>query len=489
MLVQIFPRLKCLAPVRYLREFFSSRLYLLLVALLMTLGELFAIEAAVFSVDLILAILIMFFSDDTLGIVPIACCGYMTIAAPNNPIFAAREGRQTIFSDPSFQLGLFLILLIAVILLVARLVFLLVEDPHRAGFPKLFLGFVLLGGAYMLGGAFSEHYTSRTVLFGFVQLCSLCFFYFYFHFTVNWKRAPKEYMPTLFLVIGLMILVQIVGMYRNAGVFEADGSVLRGALYTGWGTYNNVGGIMAMTIPAPFYFAAVKKRGYLYVPLAACFLLATFLSQSRGSILFGAVTFCACAFWTFHIAKGRERRDLLIAYLLLIAVIYILLLVWKDGIAKLFASVIEAGTDDSSRFIIWKRCFEQFKENPVFGLGFYDTKGFGFEFNMDPTHAFIPARAHNTYIQLVATGGMALTLAYLYPRLETLWLLMRRRSPEKGFAFLVALALILTSVVDCHFFNIGPGILYGIVLCYAEGTEERGRRRLKRCEYFPQFSL
>ncbi len=481
MLVQVFPKLKNFLPVKILRGYFASPLHVVVIGFLMTLGELLAIELAVFWCDIILAALSLFLSDDTLAAVPVACCGYMTIAAKNNNIMAAREGRETIFRDPAFQIQLFFIIALGVLLLLARLVTLLIENPHRAGMPRLLPGFLALGLAYLLGGGASSHYSSRTVLFGFVQIASLAFFYLYFHYTLDFKKIRKDYAPILFFVIGLFISVQILGMYQGKGVFLSDGSVSRGALYTGWGTYNNVGGIMAMCIPAPFYFMMTKKRGHLFMFPAIYFLFATFLTQSRGSILFGTVVFVVCLIWTLIKTRGRVQQGVFLFTIALLVLLFAAFIALRRELDALFASIKEAGTDDSNRFNIWKNCWAAFKGHPIFGVGFYDTPGFGFEYNVDHG-AFIPPRAHNTLFQLLATGGVVLAAAYAFHRIQTLVLLLKKPSPEKNFAFFVVLALVLTSLLDCHFFNIGPGILYGVVLCFAEEAE-----RMKSGEIRPKL--
>lgn len=470
MLVEVFPKIKNSLPVRWLRGYFSSPLHFVLIGFLMALGELFAVELAVFWCDLLLGALALFFADDTRAVVPIACCCYMTVAAKNNPIMASEEGRGTIFRDPAFQIQLIFILVVSVILLFARLATLLIKDPRRVGPPRLFAGFAMLGAAYMLGGAASSHYSGRTVLFGFVQILSLAFFYLYFHFTIDWKTTPKWFIPALFLTIGMFVSVEVFGMYRNPGVFAADGTVVRGALYTGWGTYNNVGCIMAMCIPAPCYFAATRKHGWVYLLLSTYLLFATILTQSRGGMIFGVVCYALCALWVLAASRGKERAYNFALYMAVLAAFFLAFLIFREELNVLFASIVKAGLNDSNRFEIWKNCWAAFKKHPLFGVGFYHTPGFGFEYNADHG-AFIPARAHNTYIQLMATGGIVLVCAYLFHRVQTLALLLKAPSTEKLFALFVVAALILTSIVDCHFFNIGPGILYGVALCFAEGTE------------------
>ena len=98
-------------------------------------------------------------------------------------------------------------------------------------------------------------------------------------------------------------------------------------------------------------------------------------------------------------------------------------------------------------------------------MGFYETPGFTF----DEFSHFMPPRAHDTYMQLLASCGLLGILAYGLHRLDTVVLYLQRPTHEKTFIALVVAALLLTSVVDCNFFNFGPGIIYGVLLAFAEG--------------------
>lgn len=84
---------------------------------------------------------------------------------------------------------------------------------------------------------------------------------------------------------------------------------------------------------------------------------------------------------------------------------------------------------------------------------------------------FIPARWHNTIIQIVASTGFVGLVAYVLHRIRTLELFFRRPALEKTYIGFCVLALLLSSLVDCHFFNIGPGLLYGLLLACAEGLD------------------
>ncbi len=474
MLLQLFPNLRSFRPVTLLRGFFRSALYLGLIVFLMVISELFALELAVFYIYLILGVLSLLVADDALAVVPIASCGYMTIARQNSTVHYLG---QTIFDSATFPIHLAAILSVAVVVLTAHLVFTLVKRPARRQKPCLLVGFLALGFAYMLGGAFSSHYSARSALFGFVQLVSLALFYLYFSFTVDWENVPKWYAPALFTLIGCGVIVQIVGIYTIPSIW-VNGLIDRRELYTGWGTYNNIACIIAMCIPGPCYFAATRRHGWAYAALSCLFTLALFFTQSRGGIIFGALTFFICNFYVIGASKGREKTYNLAIYLAFLAGLALCLYLMQAQIEKMFASMIEAGFDSSGRSTIFKNCWKAFKQFPVFGVGFYDTPGFAF----DSVGSFLPPRAHNTYLQLFSTGGIVLVAAYLFHRAQTLLLLFKRRSPQKAFVALVVCGLLLTSILDCHFFNIGPGILYGIVLGFAEGDDRTFflRKKLER---------
>jgi hypothetical protein len=49
--------------------------------------------------------------------------------------------------------------------------------------------------------------------------------------------------------------------------------------------------------------------------------------------------------------------------------------------------------------------------------------------------------------------------------------LLKKPTLEKMFVALFVLALLLASMLDCHFFNIGPVLFYSMALAFAENIE------------------
>ena len=477
MLTEAFPQLKERRAVIGVRNFFRSGWFAALAALLMACSEIFGLEIFVIYAYLVFGLLIVLFADDMLGIVPMVCCGYMIFSAENNP----GKFPDSLFAQPQGQLALFYAVAVIAVMLIGRLVSMLLEREKR-GVPKLTVGFLLLGASYLLGGAFSPYYDGRTVLMGFVQIAALCGFYFYLYYTVRWDRVPKGYLPMVISIIGVGMLAEIVGMYFGEGVIREDGSINRVALYTGWGIYNNVGCVMAMCMPAPVYFAVKNKNGWAYSILCTVFYLGVMVTQSRGAMLFGSVVYLGCVVVTLVGSKKKERLWNAVVFAVLLVAVLISAVVFRDKVKDLFASIIDQGWNDSARFATWKACWQRFLEYPGFGVGFYKTPGtlmtedgmFTEFVDGTPEGTFLALRAHNTFFQLISTGGTFAIVAYLVHRVQTLILCFRRPNAEKIVAALCVASLLLTSMVDCHVFNMGPGLMYSAWLVFGEKSGSSG---------------
>ena len=274
-----------------------------------------------------------------------------------------------------------------------------------------------------------------------------------------------------FLLLGFGIMLETVRLYFLPGVVTPEG-VDRGKLTTGWGMYNNIGCIIAMCIPASFYFASTRKNGWQYTLLGCLTLAGVVLTQSRGSILFGGIVFLASYAYVIVRSRGRERLCHLIVAGALILLAMIAVAVFFEKFMQLFSSMLRF--DSNGRDGIWESGLKQFAGHPLFGVGFYECEAF--RWGQLPSDSFLPPRYHNTYLQLMASGGVVALLAYAFHRFQTVRLLWRRRTRENIFLAFIVLALILTSTVDCHFFNFGPGLLYSVILVFLErGSPEEKR--------------
>lgn len=461
MLYAHFSKLEEIEFIKWLRAYFHSYWYLITVAVLMLFANLFSLELPVYYLYLFFGIAIVLFDDDLKGIIPIAACSYMCISYPNNP---ATQIVDSAFYRPSFKIQLAILLALAGTLLTMRLVTLLLHGEKRRA-PRLLIGFVALGVSYILGGIFSGYYSFRTAFFGFVEIAALSGLYFFFYYAVDWNQSDKRYFSVLFFVIGIAITFEVLGMYLHSGVLLGKDN--RSGLVTGWGMYNNVGCVLAICAPAPLYLATTQRRGWIYLLGSFVPVLGLILTQSRGSILFGSVVYlCAIAVMLIKSEK-RERFYQIVLLLAALCTLSVVIFIFRERIASIFSSMLEQGFKDSGRFDIYRSGLEQFQSNPCFGVGFYECEAFRWG-NLSED-AFLPPRYHDTYVQLLASGGIFALICYLFHRVQTAILFFQDPTLEKTFLFFSVAALILTSIVDCHFFNLGPGLLYSILLVLAEG--------------------
>ncbi len=491
MLIALFPQLEEARFTRVVRAFYRSAVYPFLIAILMAVSEIFALELPVYYIYLAIGAVGLLLCEDALCILPIACCSYMTFAYKNNPEHDKfSQAAITVFSDPSNLIQLIFILAVAVVLLIGRLLVFQIEHPTRK-IPALSLGFLLLLVAYMLAGVGfngeipvggnlvpAQYEAAKAIPFALLQVLSLCVFYFYFYFTVDWKKVDKSYIFTLFIAIGVGLLAEIGEMYTHKGavVFEegvgwkVDREKLVG---TGWGIYNNVGCVMAMCVPAPFYFAAKNEKwGWAYSILGCVFVLGVALTQSRGAILFGAVVFIACVAAVLTKSKGMNRiLNAVIFCVMIVAVCVSVVLFTFDTtslVGRIFDKIRESlmrPDISSGRIHQYAVSWELFKSRPIFGVGFHNIGDGGYS---RIGTFLLPRRVHNTILQLLASGGLVALFAYLFHRGQTLWIWFKKPNFEKTMAAFIIGAMLLTSLLDCHIFNYGPGLLYGCVLVYIE---------------------
>ncbi len=472
-------------------KFLCTPWYMLCVAIVMAASNVFSLEFLAFYTYAAIVVYVVLFAPDCFPIAPMFCCGYMLFSARNNP---ASSYGQTLFANKANLVQFIVLISIIALALIVRFIFeVFFVRRERKKKPALTWGFLVLGLAYLVSGAFTADYGGKELAYSALQIVSLCFTYFYFYYTVDWdKRKPSD-AAAMFTAIGVGLLIEILGMYIQPTVLEAikTDSFERTLLQTGWGVYNNVGGMMVMLLPAPFYYAATKKHPGPYLMLASMFLLGTFLTQSRSSMLMGGIIYLICCIVTLIYLPKRRRLKAIVALLmiLLLAVVVLgILFLGQESLGVNVLSLKIGFTDDNGRYKIYRYGVEQFLQAPFLGTGFYASVAQVYQHGWEniPADFFIPPRYHNTFIQLLATGGVVAMLAYTFHRLQTMKLFFQNPTPKKTFLGLSILGLVLTSLLDCHFFNLGPGLTYGVMLLFAEMLpEEKARKKLVTYKKLP----
>lgn len=456
MFLTLFPKLKDNKLITLLNKFLSSRLYIALVATLLATAEIFSLEFIIYYILIAFSI-----------IIPSLLCFDMTALIPSAVMMHIAMSKKTFDENNTIVLGnnivhFIIILVIVIIFMFGRLIFdLITNKDRRHHYPRFLIGFVVLGLAYIFGGSFTSYIDGKSMLFGLREILSICGFYFYFLYTIDWKSLRKDYFAYLFLFFGLAVSLEV-------WVFIFQGLEVT----TGWGIRNDVGGTLAISIPASGYLT-IKKRGYinwLYSLLLFYLLTVTALTESRGGTM-GASIMVITSVIMIMVFSHRWGRIYTATFFISYIVVFTLLFLFQtDFMMKYFGRAFGSGLsfDDldefsSHRFSIWKYGLEQWAHHPILGVGWYQCNYYSFIY---------PARYHNTYVQLLSSTGIIGLLAYLFHRFETLYVAFKKPTLEKTFAIICIMALMAISLVDCHFFNIWLGFGYGFLLAFIEGRNK-----------------
>jgi O-antigen ligase len=280
------------------------------------------------------------------------------------------------------------------------------------------------------------------------------------------------------LVVGLVVSAEILWLYLTNDVIVND-TFNRGMIFTGWGCCNNIGAMISMSIPFAFYFVSRKKHPGIFLSIALFLFIAVVLSTSRGSLVGALYAFIAC--YIFAISHAPNKKEVRVASIILLGIIVIIaLLPDKTHIEKfnqiLTIAYVEDGSlviRDSGRLDIYKAGLKIFWDNPILGEGFFSSyPGLFTLAQTEEFTSFFPPRWHNTIIQMLASCGIVGFLAYAYHRFDTIRIYIKNRTITNTYIFHFIITLLLMSLLDCHFFNVGPVFLYSVALAVMEFGQE-----------------
>ena len=474
-LISLYNKIKNSLAVQKINKIAYSNWGLVILSVLTAFAYSFALEIVMYFLVCIYTLYICLFCEDFLPLVPLFLFCYISPSAQNNPGFT----ESSIFYG---GLGI-AILIIAIICTTAIL--LRIGLDKSMGFKKLFtqknkltLGMLILGGAYILSGIFSQGYENiwfNNLVFAFLQFISIFLLYFILSSTIKWEKTSKEYLVYTALFIGIVICYEVLYIYLFKNVLT-DGSVDKHLITTGWGITNNVAAMIALMIPFAFYLALVKQHTYIYFSIATLMLGCIVLTASRASLLVAGLIYLICFWICFYEAKNKKwfRITALILVLILTSLliifsnVFVNRLIQEIGLFQLNNSG-DIVLSDANRFLTYDTGFNIFLNNPIFGKSFFNRNGWPYQAStVESFVSFFPARWHNTFIQIISSCGIVGLIAYAFHRYQTIVLFIKNPSVEKTFIALSIITLLIMSLLDCHFFNIGPVLFYSIMLAFAE---------------------
>ena len=197
------------------------------------------------------------------------------------------------------------------------------------------------------------------------------------------------------------------------------------------------------------------------------FVICTIMTCSRTSLVAAIAVYGVCV--VVALTHGQNRKKVALHLTLMVAACLLVAVFLQKQLLHLFSEFFAKITDPSSRHILFAEGLKVFKEAPVLGSSFYSPGYQPWDFSVIDTFSnFFPPRWHNTIIQLLASCGIAGILAYGFHRFQTIRLFCRRKGADRLLIALSILTLLACSLLDCHFFNVGPVLFYSALLAFLE---------------------
>ncbi len=342
----------------------------------------------------------------------------------------------------------------------------------------MFWTVVALSVAFMLGGLFYSHYTILNFVYGLALAGVLIGFYIFS--CGNIKIDEKTFIRIAYYfiaVFGTAALFLAVAYLTYDGVI-VDGKVMRGKLVFGWGTYNQLGLLLAMAIPAWFYLAGKHKYGFGFLLGGLANLVVVFLSMSRQAMVMGTVIFVACCVWLLIWDKGKKRIINASIMGAVVLVGFIGLAIMHDKVLPFFSSFLQGLATGNGRTRLWEEGMQNFLHKPLFGVGFFDP--LAEEGNVGFTNGklsnIIPRMCHNTFFQLISSCGLVGLVAYVVHRTQTVISVINNITNERVFVVMLLGVLLLMSLLDNHIFYFIMTAVYTLLVSLLAVTEKKDKK-------------
>lgn len=456
--------------IRAINRFLNSREFIGVVAFLALCSNVLGWEFAVYTVIITYGIYLCLFAQDMRSLAAVVPLMYVTPSVQNNPA----SNPDSIFYPQNGMWILIAYLAVYFVLLGVRIALNIKKDNFFLHKRKFAVGLLVLGGAFALGGLGQPEYSVLNLRYSFLLLISFLLFYYCMIALVDWSDVPHDYFAWVGVYFGVLLCGELANVYLTGNVFGKAGEIIRVNIYTGWGVYNNIACMIVCCIPCAFYLAATEKHAYLFSALGIVFYIANFLTMSRNGQLIGAFVLLISA--AFALWNKPNRKKNLYTYAVLIALAAIAVVAFFEPIKQALKVLIQVGFNDMGRKDLYYKGLQQFLASPFNGKGFYACEGYRWGGVEQMT--FVPPRWHNTPIQILASCGVVGALAYGYHRYQTIRACVQKPSLTKTFVALAAAAILLCSLLDCHLFNIGPGLFYSVALAFMEKDDKLLRQPL-----------
>ena len=328
-----------------------------------------------------------------------------------------------------YYLWYFICALVVLIAFVAFIIKRIIKKDCSIKKGKMFWPLMICFFAFLIGGIIG-HFKAINSLY----VLGICFVLYVCYFiAVNFCKNLKDKMFFILLLSGILIYLCFVVSCIKTGDF-ISAVLFRYVTVVGAQNINVASLFILLGMVASFYMAEkFKKFDYLFYALAVVMCASVVTTFCRGSIFIAIIAFLALTIILF--IKSKHKWQLGIITIAVVAILGISILAGNNlinGVIDTLITKIKTGSD--GREELWPWCFNKFKQNWAFGIGFISEEPV-------PTVASNMVLAHNTILQwLTSLGvfGSLLISVFYYGKYKQLF-----KGVNKNRFFVVFLILVI----------------------------------------------
>jgi len=336
-------------------------------------------------------------------------------------------------------------------------------------------------------------------------LSTICYLLLYWAFVSNIDK--KNTLRTIYFTLISSALVAVYGIAEHFGI-DANQWVqdVRNRVFSTLGQPNWLAAWLVALIPLTWGFllnSKSKLQNLLYYSLFIILLLCFLYTKSRSGLL--GLTVAFVAFWGLLFwFKRRTAKKILKPFLIITSLLVIfnlfILTPWQPKFLNfksttpqnpVAAQEIPTGGTESGeiRKIVWQGALGIWRHHPVLGTG-PETFAYSYYWYRPRAHNdvsecdFLYNKAHNEYLNYMATTGTIGLAAYLFLIASYLfWALKKSRKAEllalfSGFLSILATNFFGFSVVSVSlFFFLYPAISFNLIKDKEEQTIKKSKKQ------------
>ena len=452
-----------------INKFYASPIYIAIVALVAVLSNLFGLEGcALIFYMFISAFIPLLFTDNLNPLIAPVFFGYITVSKLNN----FSDYGVSLLSQRGFVPLCIICGVILGLMILTRILLNVIVVKKKYTFPTFLVSILIFLVASTLGGINTPYYAKNTIVFGLMVGLFMLVPYIGMYFVVDFKKIKDDYFGYILLTFAMVLIIEETYAMFPEIMTATTVNEMKNICRTGWGICNNIGAELVLSLGGSAYLAIKHRGGFFYLTVLMATYVAILFTFSRDSIIFGFILLVFSIVLIFLKGNKKRRIEATITIVIFTIVVGTLYYLVKERLNPIFSemlrSLVDGELDDisSGRLELYTFGFNQYVENPIFGVGYFKLDIFDSPYLIT---GIVPSRYHNTIIQLLASTGTVGLLAYTYHRLVNIKHFIKYYSTEKLFIGISIMGLLLTSLLDCHLFNLGPTMEYSTLLLLFEG--------------------